>query len=72
VRADPPAPEVSTTWAVDATYVRILGKSHYLHRGVDEDGQVLDCWLSPTRDLAAAAAFFRNINSTGCMPDGRD
>jgi transposase-like protein len=40
---------------------------HYLYRGIDEHGQVLDCWLSRTRDLAAAAAFFRHsINSTGC------
>jgi len=36
---------VSTTWLVDETYVKILGKWHYLYRGVDEDGQVLDCWL---------------------------
>ena len=34
------------------------------------DGQVLDCWLSRTRDLAAALAFFRRtINSTGCTPE---
>jgi transposase-like protein len=38
--------------------------------GVDEDGQVLDCWLSPSRDLAGAEAFFRRaINSTGCTPE---
>jgi putative transposase len=50
--------------------VRILGKWHYLYRGVDLDGQVLDCWLSRTRDLAAALAFFRRtIGSTGCTPD---
>src|SRR6202162_5976746 len=60
----------STTWLVDETYVKILGKWHYLYRGVDQDGQVLDCWLSRTRDLAAAEAFFRRtINSTGCMPE---
>src|ERR1700704_4781769 len=60
---------VSTTWLVDETYVKILGKWHYLYRGVDENGQVLDCWLSRTRDLAAAEAFFRRtINSTGCTP----
>ena len=41
---------VSTTWLVDETYVKILGKWHYLYRGVDQDGQVLDCWLSRTRD----------------------
>jgi transposase-like protein len=60
---------LSTTWLVDETYVKILGKWHYLYRGVDEFGQVLDCWLSSTRDLAAAEAFFRrSINSTGCTP----
>ena len=37
---------------------------------VDLDGQVLDCWLSRTRDLAAALAFFRRtIGSTGCTPE---
>src|SRR5437588_1817465 len=60
---------VSTTWLVDEKYVKILGRWHYLYRGVDQDGQVLDCWLSRARDLAAAEAFFRRtINSTGCMP----
>jgi transposase-like protein len=37
---------VSTTCLVDETYVKIQGKWHYLYRGVDSDGQVLDCWLS--------------------------
>jgi transposase-like protein len=61
---------VSTTWLVDETYVKILGRWHYLYRGVDLDGQVLDCWLSPTRDLAAAEAFFRRtIGSTECTPE---
>jgi transposase, IS6 family len=61
---------VSTTWLVDETYVKILGRWQYLYRGVDKDGQVLDCWLSPTRDLAAALAFFgRTISSTGCTPE---
>ena len=36
---------------MDETYVKILGKWHYLYRGVDLDGQVLDWWLSATRDL---------------------
>jgi transposase-like protein len=60
---------VSTTWLVDETYVKIGGTWHYLYRGIDEHGQVLDCWLSRTRDLAAAEAFLRrSINSTGCTP----
>jgi transposase-like protein len=61
---------VATTWLVDETYVKILGKWHYLYRGIDLDGQVLDCWLSATRDVSAAEAFFRRtVASTGCVPD---
>ncbi len=61
---------VSMTWLVDETYVKILGRWHYLYRGVDQHGQVLNCWVSRTRDLAAALAFFRRtISSTGCTPE---
>ena len=61
---------VSATWLVDETYVKIQGKWHYLYRGVDSDGQVLECWLSRTRDLAAAEAFFRRtITATRCTPE---
>jgi len=61
---------VGTTWLVDETYVKIQGTWHYPYRGIDSDGQVLDCWLSRTRDLAAAEAFFRRtIISTGCTPE---
>jgi IS6 family transposase len=59
-----------TTWLVDETYVKIPGNWHYLYRGVDLGGQVLDCWLSATRDLPAAEAFFkRTIASPGCTPE---
>jgi transposase-like protein len=61
---------VSPTWLVDEAYAKIRGRWHYLYRGVDNNGQVLDCWLSRTRDLAAAEAFFcRTIDSTGCTPE---
>jgi transposase-like protein len=61
---------VATTWLVDETYVKILGKWHYLYRGIDLDGQVLDCWLSATRDSPAADAFFRRtIASTHSVPE---
>src|SRR6516165_7062329 len=48
---------VAMTWLVDETYVKILGKWHYLYRGIDLDGQVLDCWLSATRDTDKAAFY---------------
>ena len=58
------------TWLVDETYVKIQGTWHYLYPGIDSDGQVLDCWLSRTRDLAAAEAFFRStIGSTEWTPE---
>jgi transposase, IS6 family len=61
---------VGTMWLVDETYVKIQGRWHSLYRGVDSDGQVLDCWLSRTRDLASAEAFFRRtVGSTGCTPE---
>jgi transposase, IS6 family len=60
---------LSKTWLVDETYVKILGKWHYLYRGVGLDGQVLDCWLSRTPDLAAVVFFRRTIGSTGCTPE---
>ena len=59
---------VSTTWLVDETYVKILGRWHYLYRGVDQDGQVLDCWLSRTRDLAPGRSFVRRTICSGCAP----
>jgi transposase-like protein len=62
--------KTGTIWLVDETYVKIQGTWHYLYRGVDQDGQVLDCRLSRTRDLTAAEAFFRRtITTTGCTPD---
>ena len=61
---------LSATWLVDETYVKIQGKWQYLYRGVDQNGQVLDCWLSRTRDLVAAEAFFRRTSSsTGSTPE---
>src|ERR671932_1080152 len=61
---------VGTIWLVDETYVKIQGKWHYLDRGIDLHGQVLDCWLSRTRDLSAAEAFFRHtISSVGYAPE---
>jgi putative transposase len=61
---------VSTTWPVDQTDVKIRGTWHYLYRGIEHEGQVLDGGLSRTRDLAAAEAFFRRtLRSTGCTPE---
>jgi putative transposase len=61
---------VGQSWYVDETYVRIQGRWYYLYRAIDRDGNLVDVWLSDTRDLAAAEAFFRSAwTVTGVAPD---
>lgn len=50
---------VGRTWAVDETYIRVAGQWQYAYRAIDEYGQVVDVYLSPTRDAQAAEHFFR-------------
>jgi transposase-like protein len=45
-------------WFVDETWVRVNGVWRYVHRAVDQHGQVIDVLLSARRDAAAAGRFF--------------
>jgi putative transposase len=45
-------------WHVDETYLRVKGKWCYLYLGIDAEGNLVDVWLSETRDLEAGKAFF--------------
>lgn len=45
-------------WFVDETYVRVAGQWRYIHRAVDDLGQVVDVLVSKRRNLAAARRFF--------------
>jgi len=56
--ARPHRHRVGTCWAVDETYIRLAGHWVYAYRAIDEHGQVIDVYLSETRDTAAATAFF--------------
>jgi transposase, IS6 family len=47
------------SWRTDETYVRVAGRWTYLYRAVDSTGATIDFFLSQTRDLTAARAFFR-------------
>jgi IS6 family transposase len=49
---------VGLDWRVDETYARIRGRWHYIYRALDGHGQIVDAYVSPTRDLAAARRFF--------------
>jgi len=60
---------VGPDWRVDETYARIRGRWHYIYRAIDGHGQVVDAYVSPTRDLAAARRFFeRAIACSGTTP----
>ena len=46
-------------WFVDETYVKVCGSWRYVYRAVDQNGQVIDVYLSSKRDLKAATTFFK-------------
>ena len=43
---------------VDETYVKVAGRWRYVYRAVDQHGQIIDVFVSPRRDTAAARRFF--------------
>jgi len=44
-------------WHLDETYVRVNGEMVYLWRAVDHEGEVLESYVTKTRDKAAALRF---------------
>src|SRR5438094_798660 len=54
---DPVGPD----WRVDETYARIRGRWHYIYRAIDELGQIVDAYVSPTRDMSLQDAPLFNL-----------
>ncbi len=50
-------------WHVDEVYVRINGEMHYLWRAVDHEGEVLESYVTKTRDKVAALRFLKKALS---------
>ncbi|MEM9670189.1 MAG: IS6 family transposase [Pseudomonadota bacterium] len=46
-------------WHLDEMFVKIRGETHYLWRAVDHEGEVLESYVTKTRDKAAALKFLR-------------
>ena len=62
--------KIGRRWHADETYLRVNSRWCYLYRAIDRDGALVDVYLSETRDLAAAQAFFRSARSVaGAEPD---
>jgi transposase, IS6 family len=49
---------VGRRWFVDETYVKVGGVWRYVYRAIDNEGQVIDVFVSPKRDIASATKFF--------------
>jgi putative transposase len=46
-------------WHLDEVYVKINGEMRYLWRAVDHEGEVLESYVTKTRDKAAALKFIK-------------
>jgi transposase, IS6 family len=60
---------VGDRWQVDETYVKVAGQWRYVHRALDQFGQVIDVFVSTRRDATAACRFFeRAVGATKVRP----
>lgn len=62
-------------WHLDEMYVNVNGEHHYLWRGVDHEGEVLECFVPKKREKSAALAFMERIlkrhgKVEAIVPDG--
>ena len=46
-------------WHLDEMYVKINGETHYLWRAVDHEGEILESFVTKTRDKDAALTFMK-------------
>ncbi|WP_420328394.1 IS6 family transposase [Mameliella sp.] len=46
-------------WHLDEIFVKINGETHYLWRAVDHEGEVLESFVTKTRDKKAALKFLK-------------
>ncbi len=48
-------------WHIDEVFVKINGKTHYLWRAVDQEGTVLECYVSKRRDKKSALKVLKKL-----------
>jgi putative transposase len=56
-------------WHLDEMYVKIGGEMKYLWRAVDHEGEVLESYVTTTRDKAAALRFMKKALKRHGSPD---
>src|SRR5680860_674938 len=56
-------------WHLDEIFVRINGRVHYLWRAVDHEGEVLEAYVTKTRNRKAALQFLRKAMKRHGRPE---
>ena len=56
-------------WHLDEVFVKINGKRHYLWRAVDHEGEVLETYVTKTRDKKAALKFLKKAMRKHGQPE---
>lgn len=56
-------------WHLDEVFVKVNGVRHYLWRAVDHEGEVLEAFVSKTRDKTAALKFLRKLMKRHGRPE---
>ena len=57
------------TWHLDEVFVKINGELHYLWRAVDHEGEVLEAYVTKTRNRKAALKFLLKAMKRYGAPD---
>lgn len=56
-------------WHLDEVFVKINGKMHYLWRAVDHEGEVLESFVTKTRDKKSALKFLKKAMRKHGQPE---
>ena len=54
-------------WHLEEVFVKINGERHYLWRAVDHEGEVLESFVTKTRDKKAALKFLKKAMRRSCQ-----
>ncbi len=60
---------VGSSWRMDETYIKIMGRWKYLYRAVDKHGQTIDFLLTAHRDKKAALRFLKKAVRQHGLPE---
>jgi putative transposase len=56
-------------WHLNEVYVKLNGEMHYLWRAVDQEGEVLESYVTKTRDKTASLIFLKKALKRHGLPE---